>query len=87
MTPADPALGVVEDFPFADHRATIRPGETWLLSTDGLGDTQNPAGEALEIERVLAFVSAVAGRKPGRRSISSRPPLAPLPTARRLSTT
>ncbi|KTR05535.1 hypothetical protein NS365_11020 [Aureimonas ureilytica] len=65
VTPADPALGVVEDFPFADHRATIRPGETWLLSTDGLGDTQNPDGEALEIERVLKLVSAVAGQGVG----------------------
>ena len=65
VTPADPALGVMEDFPFADHRTDIGPGETLLLSTDGLGDTQNLAGEALEIERVLALASAVAGQAAG----------------------
>ncbi len=61
VTPADPALGVMEDFPFADHETMIQPGEMLLLSTDGLGDTQNPAGEALESERVLSLAATLAG--------------------------
>lgn len=63
VTPADPALGVVEDFPFADHDMVIEPGETLLLATDGLGDTQNPAGEALETERILSLAATLSGAK------------------------
>ncbi len=60
-TPADPALGVIEDFDFADHQVWIQPGETLLLATDGLGDTQNRQGEPLESDLILAQAATLAG--------------------------
>jgi sigma-B regulation protein RsbU (phosphoserine phosphatase) len=46
------ALGVMEDFSFADYDLTLGRGDTILLYTDGVNEAMNPAGELFGEERM-----------------------------------
>ncbi|MFL1460653.1 PP2C family protein-serine/threonine phosphatase [Roseococcus sp. DSY-14] len=52
--PIQPALGVVEGYPYASHPFAIPPGEGLLLLTDGVTEAQDPGGDLLGKEAVLA---------------------------------
>ena len=46
------ALGIVPDFDFQQGSATIEPGETVVLYTDGVTEAMNASGEQFGIERL-----------------------------------
>lgn len=49
-----PALGVMEGFPYESHPFAIPPGEGLLLLSDGVTEAQDPEGELLGKEAVVA---------------------------------
>ena len=51
-----PALGIFEDAEFPQLSQPMTAGEVWLLYTDGLFETANPAGESFGMERVQHIV-------------------------------
>jgi serine phosphatase RsbU (regulator of sigma subunit)/ABC-type amino acid transport substrate-binding protein len=51
-----PALGIFEDAEFPKISQPMTAGEVWLLYTDGLFETANPAGESFGMERVQHIV-------------------------------
>lgn len=48
-----PALGLLEDAVFRTHESTMKPGDVFLLFTDGALEAENPAGEPFGIERLI----------------------------------
>jgi len=50
------ALGVMEDFSFAAYDFTLRRGDTILLSTDGVNEAMNLAGELFGEERMEEII-------------------------------
>lgn len=57
-----PALGLVEEMTYESHAGTLRPGDVFLLYTDGLFEAENPAGEMFGIERLVrAFDDSLDG--------------------------
>jgi len=59
--PTDPALGVIEDMAFDNHRLALEIGDTLILSSDGLADIQDADLNSFGIERVLLEAAAVSG--------------------------
>jgi sigma-B regulation protein RsbU (phosphoserine phosphatase) len=65
-----PPLGVVYDRPYPELRSHIEPGDTLLLTTDGLAERRNDRDELFGYERLRAAfaswvrleVSAIADR-------------------------
>ena len=63
------ALGVDEDWEFEDYSRTVEPGQIVLLTTDGIFEAHNPAGEMFgkarfkEIVRQNAKLEAEGLRK------------------------
>jgi len=55
------ALGVNEDWQFEDFSRTVRPGQIVLLTTDGIFEAHNPAGEMFGKERFKDVVRQNAG--------------------------
>jgi sigma-B regulation protein RsbU (phosphoserine phosphatase) len=49
------ALGMLPHADFEVGRAEIRPGETWILYTDGITESRNAAGEEFGPERLAAI--------------------------------
>lgn len=49
-----PALGVMEGFPYQSHPFAVPPGEGLLLLTDGVTEAQDPEGELLGKDAVVA---------------------------------
>lgn len=57
-----PALGLIEDAAFRTHESTMKPGDVFLLFTDGALEAENPAGEIFGIERLVrSFDEALDG--------------------------
>lgn len=57
-----PALGLLEDAEFRTHEAVMRPGDVFLLFTDGAVEAENPSGEPFGIERLIrSFDQALDG--------------------------
>ncbi len=54
-------LAVMPDYPYEIAEATLEPGETVILYTDGVTDAMNPAGDRFGEHR-LRQALAVAGR-------------------------
>ena len=46
------ALGMLPNTAYDVGRAEIRPGETWILYTDGITESRNPAGEEFGPDRL-----------------------------------
>ena len=59
----DPLTGVSPSFASvmaSVGRAEIRPGETWILYTDGITESRSPAGEEFGPERLAVLGRAAA---------------------------
>ncbi len=54
------ALGMLPHADFEVGRAEIRPGETWILYTDGITESRNAAGEEFGPDRLAAVGRAAA---------------------------
>nr|WP_314075884.1 fused response regulator/phosphatase [uncultured Roseococcus sp.] len=54
-----PALGVMEEFPYASAPFVLAPGETMLLLTDGVTEAQDISGELFGKEAVLAALGSL----------------------------
>ena len=55
------ALGVDEDWQFEDFSRTVKPGQIVLLTTDGIFEAHNPAGDMFGKARFKAVVRQNAG--------------------------
>jgi len=53
---AGPAVGVVEDYPFEAETRKLEPGDMVLITTDGVEEAMNVAGDLYTVERVLELV-------------------------------
>jgi len=53
---AGPPIGVMEDYPFEGETRKLEPGDTILITTDGVDEAMNVAGELYTAERVVEFV-------------------------------
>ena len=51
-------LGIVSGVPFETGRAAVQPGELVCVLSDGLEETESPAGEPLGWDRLAQMVSA-----------------------------
>jgi len=61
LSGAGMALGVDEDWQFEDFGRTVEPGQIVLLTTDGIFEAHNPAGEMFGKDRFKAVVRQNAG--------------------------
>ncbi|HVU22980.1 MAG TPA: SpoIIE family protein phosphatase [Opitutus sp.] len=59
---AGPALGLIDDFPFAACEQPAEPGDRVLLFTDGVSEARSGAGEEFGAERVAACLARTANR-------------------------
>ncbi len=55
------ALGVDEDWKFEDYSRTVQPGQIVLLTTDGIFEAHNPAGEMFGKDRFKEVVRQNSG--------------------------
>lgn len=53
---AGPAIGVMEDYPFEAETRKLEPGDMVLITTDGVEEAMNVAGDLYTVERVLELV-------------------------------
>ena len=49
---APPAIGLLPDCSFTEHRVTLAPGDRVFLYTDGITETENPQGDEYGVERL-----------------------------------
>ncbi len=61
LSGAGMALGVDEDWEFEDFNRTVKPGQIVLLTTDGIFEAHNPAGEMFGKARFKEVVRQNAG--------------------------
>lgn len=59
-----PALGVMEEFPYSSAPFALAPGEAMLLLTDGVTEAQDLAGELFGKEAVLSALGSLAEPAP-----------------------
>ncbi len=55
-----PALGVIEEYPYTSAPFALAPGEAMLLLSDGVTEAQDPAGELFGKEAVLTALGVLA---------------------------
>ncbi len=53
-----PVLGLIPGAAFADQTIALHPGDRILLSTDGVTEAFNPAGEEFGEDRMIAAANA-----------------------------
>jgi serine phosphatase RsbU (regulator of sigma subunit) len=51
-----PAIGMVEGYPFEAETRTLEPGDLIVMTTDGVEEAMNPAGDLYGAERELEMV-------------------------------
>jgi serine phosphatase RsbU (regulator of sigma subunit)/CHASE2 domain-containing sensor protein len=51
-----PPICVVDDFPYMAAEVALEPGQVVLLTTDGIGEAMNEAGELYGMERLLSLL-------------------------------
>ena len=51
-----PAVGVMEDYPFESETRKLEPGDMVVITTDGVEEAMNVAGDLYTTERVLKLV-------------------------------
>lgn len=57
-----PALGLIDEAKFRTHESVMKPGDVFLLFTDGALEAENSAGEIFGIERLIrSFDQALDG--------------------------
>ena len=61
LAPTGMALGTLPDRNWETHRATLLPGDTLFLYTDGAIDARAPQGNAFGLERLLSTAQAHLG--------------------------
>ncbi len=59
LAPTGPAVGMLPDREFKVERATLAPGETLLLHTDGVTDALNAKNDRFSEDRLLASASRI----------------------------
>ena len=50
------ALGIVDDFPFAQRTLELKPGDSILLYTDGVPDASNEGQEQFGMDRLRRVI-------------------------------
>ena len=60
LSPTGPMVGLLPGAVFSEGRATMHPGDTLVLFTDGLVEAENVAGEELGEEAIVAVVRQMA---------------------------
>ncbi len=58
-------LGVQPDFEYRNLKLKFKPGDTLIVSTDGVLEAENEEGEFYSEKRMRAFLSGLAGRGAG----------------------
>lgn len=53
---AGPAVGMMEEYPFEAETRKLEPGDMVVITTDGVEEAMNVAGDLYTVERVLALV-------------------------------
>jgi serine phosphatase RsbU (regulator of sigma subunit)/pSer/pThr/pTyr-binding forkhead associated (FHA) protein len=53
---AGPAIGIIEDYPYQAETRKLEPGDMVLITTDGVEEAMNPAGDLYGTDRVLELV-------------------------------
>ena len=61
LAPTGPALGLLPELPFALGEERLQPGETLLVTTDGISEARDAAGGFFGDERLVALCAAPAG--------------------------
>lgn len=59
-----PPLGLVEDFKYKQHDASLSEGESLLVVTDGFTEANDPAGQLFGDARIVAFLGSAAAADP-----------------------
>jgi serine phosphatase RsbU (regulator of sigma subunit) len=59
-------LGVLPDAGFVNARLELQHGDCMLLFTDGIPETQNPAGDFLDLERIKGWLASTDGHHAAR---------------------
>jgi sigma-B regulation protein RsbU (phosphoserine phosphatase) len=54
-------LGVFPDAPYANAHLALEPGDSVLVYTDGIPETQDPHGDFLDLERVKGWLASING--------------------------
>jgi serine phosphatase RsbU (regulator of sigma subunit) len=60
-----PAMGIFPEAEYQDFSRSIRPGDLFVVFTDGIIEASNPLGEEYGIERLKAMLELLADRPPG----------------------
>lgn len=60
----DVPIGILEDHNFSEHTYTVHKNHSILFYTDGITDTENPAGQFYGKENLIACVQRVACQSP-----------------------
>ena len=58
------AAGIIPDYTFGQQEATLAPGSTLFLFTDGLTEAENPRQELFGMDRTFEAARAAAGHSP-----------------------
>lgn len=58
------AAGIIPDYTFGQQEATLAPGSTLFLFTDGLTEAENPRQELFGMDRAFEAARAAAGHSP-----------------------
>jgi sigma-B regulation protein RsbU (phosphoserine phosphatase) len=65
LTTGGMALGVLDDFPYQEGSATLDPGDTLIIYSDGIPDAVNELESPFGEERLMQAVQANAGASAG----------------------
>jgi serine phosphatase RsbU (regulator of sigma subunit) len=57
-----PPIGVVDGYPFDAETRTLAPGDVVVITTDGVDEAMDPAGNLYGTERVVEFVRTAPGK-------------------------
>lgn len=60
----NPPLGLFDDQKFVGTKATLRPGETMVLYTDGISEAENDGGEEYGIDRLRQLMERYGAARP-----------------------
>lgn len=66
LVPQGPPLGLVPNPRFEESALLLRPGETLVVTTDGIIEASDPRGEEFGLARLQALVAESRGLPPGQ---------------------
>ena len=54
--PQQMALGILEEIPYSSTTLELKPGQQWMLFSDGITEARNPAGEEFSVEEFAEII-------------------------------